>query len=343
MQNKSLTVIEFERSLTELDKNISDYESAASERGKDYTSIIEDLKSTRQRLLEQFFSKLTPWDEVLLARKSERPYSLDYIKLIFEDFVELHGDRLFGDDQSIVCGPAKLDGRNVMIIAQQKGRDIKERQLRNFGYPRPEAYRKALRLMKMAEKLRLPVLTFVDCPGADTNPGSEERGISDAIARNLMEMSVLETPIVTTIIGEGGSGGALGIAVADRVMILEHSIYSVIAPEGCAAILETFGRDPARKDEAAAALHVTAKNAIDFGLADEVLPEPLGGAHKNIEATAQTLKEALVRRLDELAPIPTDKLLEQRYAKFRTMGVFDTVLVEPEVLEDPIEETPTGS
>ncbi|HEY3331628.1 MAG TPA: acetyl-CoA carboxylase carboxyltransferase subunit alpha [Capsulimonadaceae bacterium] len=322
---KSLTVLDFERSLAELDKNIAAYETAGTGRGEDYSTVIDDLKSTRQRLLTEIFMNLTPWDEVLLARKRERPYSLDYIKLVFEDFVELHGDRLFSDDQSIVCGPARIAGRNVMVVGQQKGRDLKERQLRNFGYPRPDAYRKALRMMKMAEKLRLPVITFVDCPGADTNVGSEERGISDAIARNLMEMSVLGTPIITIIIGEGGSGGALGVAVADRVLIMEHAIYSVIAPEGCAAILDTFGRDPARADEASAALRVTSKHAREFGLVDEILPEPLGGAHADVEAAAETLRSAIVENLAKLSEMPLDHLLEQRYAKYRGMGFYDII------------------
>jgi len=323
---KSLNVLDFERSLMELDKNICAYESAASERGEDYTAVIEDLKKSRQRLLAEIFANLTPWDEVLLARKTERPYSLDYIGLIFDDFTELHGDRLFSDDQSIVCGPARINGRNVMVIGQQKGRDLKERALRNFGYPRPDAYRKALRMMKLAEKVRLPVICLIDCPGADTNLGSEERGISSAIAVNLMEMSVLATPIIAAVIGEGGSGGALGIAVADRILILEHAVYSVIPPEGCAAILETFGRDPGRKDEAAAALRVTAKSALEFGIIDEILPEPLGGAHHDIDATAATLKEAILRHLRNLDKLSTDNLLEQRYAKFRNMGIFDEIV-----------------
>lgn len=330
---KSLNVLDFERSLMELDKNISAYESAASERGEDYTSVIDDLKKTRRRLLAEIFANLTPWDQVLLARKSERPYSLDYIKLIFDDFTELHGDRLCSDDQSIVCGPARLNGRSVMVIGQQKGRDLKERTLRNFGYPRPDAYRKALRMMKLAEKVRIPVICLVDCPGADTNLGSEERGIASAIAVNLMEMSVLETPIVAIVIGEGGSGGALGIAVADRVLILEHAVYSVIPPEGCAAILETFGRDPNRKDEAAAALRVTARSARELGMVDDVLSEPLGGAHQDVETTAQTIKQAFIRHLDDLDKLSCGELLEQRYSKYRSMGLFETVVDEQDAEE----------
>jgi len=320
---KSLTVLDFERSVSELDKNIDSYQSAASERGVDYTAAIEELKMTRQRLLKEFFANLTPWDEVELARHQKRPYSLDYIRAIFEDFTELHGDRLFSDDQSIVCGPARLDGRSVMVVAQQKGRDLKERTLRNFGYPRPDGYRKALRMMKLAEKLGLPVITLVDCPAADTNVGSEERGISDAIARNLWEMSILRTPIVCAVLGEGGSGGALAIAVSDRTVMFEHAIFSVIPPEGCAAILETFGRDPSRKDEAAAALRLTGKDALEFGLIDEILPEPLGGAHRDPAKAAETLREALVRNLAELTVVPTDAMLEARYARFRNMGVYD--------------------
>ncbi|MDR3710787.1 MAG: acetyl-CoA carboxylase carboxyltransferase subunit alpha [Capsulimonadaceae bacterium] len=322
---KSLNVLDFERSLAELDKNITAYESAASERGQDYTAVIDDLKKTRRRLLAEIFANLTPWDEVLLARKSERPYSLDYIKLIFDDFTELHGDRLSSDDQSIVCGPARLNGRSVMVVAQQKGRDLKERTLRNFGYPRPDGYRKALRVMKLAEKVGIPVVTLIDCPGADTNLGSEERGISSAIAVNLMEMSVLGTPIVACVIGEGGSGGALGIAVADRILILEHAVYSVIPPEGCAAILDTFGRDPNRKDEAAAALKLTAKSVLELGIVDEVLPEPLGGAHTNVEETADTLKAALIRHLGEIEKLPISELVDLRYEKFRRLGIYDEI------------------
>jgi acetyl-CoA carboxylase carboxyl transferase subunit alpha len=242
-----------------------------------------------------------------------------------DDFVELHGDRHSADDAAIVGGPARIDGVRVMIIGQQKGRDIKERVLRNFGYAKPEGYRKALRLMKMAEKLSLPVVTFIDTPGADSNLGSEQTAISEAIAVNLMEMSSLKTPIVCVVIGEGGSGGALGLAVADRVLMLQHSIYSVIAPEGCAAILDTFGRNSDRKPEAAAAMQVDAASAKRLGIVDEVLLEPLGAAHGDPETVAATIKEAILRNVAELTALNTETLLKQRYHKFRSMGVFDVV------------------
>jgi len=216
-----------------------------------------------------------------------------------------------------------------MVVAQQKGRDLKERQLRNFGYAKPQGYRKALRLMKLAEKVGIPVITFIDTPGADSNVGSEENNISEAIARNLMEMSVLETPIVSIIIGEGGSGGAIGLAVADRILMLEHSIYSVIAPEGCAAILDTFGRDPNRRAEAAASLKLTSRGALDFGLIDEVLPEPIGAAHRDPETTAQTVKDALSRHINALIDLPVDEVLARRYNKFRSMGVFEYAAADP--------------
>lgn len=255
----------------------------------------------------------------MLARHKDRPYTMDYIPLLTEDFFELHGDRLFGDDAAMVGGMAVLAGRPVMLLGQQKGRDLKERQKRNFGYARPEGYRKALRLMQLAAKFRRPVVTLVDTPGADANPPSEERGISEAIARNLREMSILRTPTIAVIIGEGGSGGALGIAVADRVLMLEHSIYSVIAPEGCASIL---WRDPARGPEAARAMRVTARDAKMLDLIDEVIPEPPGGAHRGADATASAIREAIVRHLDELEAYSESDRLERRYRKLRSLGRF---------------------
>jgi len=320
---KALTVLDFERSIEELDKNITAYRSAALDRGQDYEKVITDLETTRRRLLQEIYAHLTRWDQVLLARHPKRPYSLDYVRMICEDFVEMKGDRHFADDQAIVGGPARIDGRRVMLIGQQKGRDIKERQLRNFGVAKPEGYRKALRLMKLAEKLRMPVLTLIDTSGADSNAESEARAISESIAVNLLEMSALRCPIVCAVIGEGGSGGALALAVADRVMMFEHAIYSVIAPEGCAAILNSFGRNPERKNEAADALRVDAASAFELGLVDELLPEPLGAAHADPEAAAATLKAAILHALDELGKLPIDELLQQRYEKYRGMGTFD--------------------
>jgi len=313
----ALSITDFEKSLSNLDKNIDALAAAGR-----YEDQVDELRQTRQRLIAEIFSHLSPWDEVELARRPDRPYSLDYIRAIFDDFTELHGDRLVGDDQAIIGGPARFEGHPVMIVAQQKGRDLKERQLRNFGYAKPQGYRKALRLMRLAEKAGIPVITFIDTPGADSNVPSEENNISEAIARNLMEMSVLETPIISIIIGEGGSGGAIGIAVADRVLMLEHSIYSVIAPEGCAAILDTFGRDPNRKADAAASLKLTSKGAKELGVIDEILPEPVGAAHRDPEATAQTVKEGIARHLSALVDLPVAEVLARRYHKFRSMGVF---------------------
>jgi acetyl-CoA carboxylase carboxyl transferase subunit alpha len=311
------SIADFEKSLANLERDIEALAAAGH-----YEEQVENLRHKRQQIVEEIFAHLSPWNEVELARHPERPYSLDYIKAIFEDYTELHGDRLIGDDQAIIGGPAKFEGRPVMVIGQQKGRDLKERQIRNFGYAKPQGYRKALRLMKLAEKSNIPVITFIDTPGADSNVGSEENNISEAIARNLMEMSVLETPIVSVIIGEGGSGGAIGLAVADRLLMLEHSIYSVIAPEGCAAILDTFGRDPARKAEAAAALKVTSKSAKEFGIIDEVLPEPVGAAHRDPDKTALTVKDGIARHLNALVDLPISEVLARRYHKYRNMGEF---------------------
>ena len=313
-----LTVLEFEQQIGELDKNLLALRSAAArETRSDAADEADRMEAERDTLLRKFFAKLEPWDEVLLARHKDRPYTLDYVPLITEDFLELHGDRLFGDDGAMVGGWAQIAGMPVMLIGQQKGRDLKERQKRNFGYVRPEGYRKALRLMHMAARFGRPVVTLIDTPGADPNVPSEERGISEAIARNLREMSVLPTPIVSVIIGEGGSGGALGIAVADRVLMLEHSIYSVIAPEGCAAII---WRDTTRGADAARAMRVTARDAYELRLIDEVVPEPLGGAHRGPDATAAALRESLARNLRDLVGTPPDALLAARYDKLRALG-----------------------
>jgi acetyl-CoA carboxylase carboxyl transferase subunit alpha len=316
----AMNVLEFEQQIAELDKTLAELKRAAERENRtDAAEEADRLEEERDNLISQFFARLEPWDEVLLARHKDRPYTMDYIPLLTEDFFELHGDRLFGDDAAMVGGMAVLAGRPVMLLGQQKGRDLKERQKRNFGYARPEGYRKALRLMQLAAKFRRPVITLVDTPGADANPPSEERGISEAIARNLREMSVLRTPTIAVIIGEGGSGGALGIAVADRVLMLEHSIYSVIAPEGCASIL---WRDPARGPEAARAMRVTARDAKMLDLIDEVIPEPPGGAHRGADATAAAIREALVRHLDELEVYSESDRLERRYRKLRSLGRF---------------------
>ena len=318
-------VLDFEQPLAELDAAIDELKRISEEEGIDRAQEINALQEHRDRLAEEIFSNLSPWDKTLMARHPNRPYALDYIRAIFDDFVELHGDRLFADDKAMIGGFAVLDGKPVLVIGQQKGRDIKERQFRNFGSAKPEGYRKALRLMKMAEKFNRPIICIVDTPAADCSFGAEERGISEAIARNMMEMAVLGVPVIAVIVGEGGSGGALGIAVANRVLMQEHAIYSVIPPEGCAAILSEFDRDPARAPEAADALNITAQRNLELGIIDEIIPEPKEGAHRNYEQAAAAVKEAVVRHLGELRKLSREKLIEQRYQMFRGMGVYATV------------------
>jgi len=318
---EDMTIIEFETFLAELDKNIAKLKSLAAREGDTAASNeAKQLTKERAQLVEKFFRKLTAWDKVLLARHKDRPYTLDYVAALCDDFLELHGDRAFGDDGAVVGGFARMAGRSLMLIGQQKGRDLKERQRRNFGYMKPEGYRKALRLMEMAERFSRPVLTFIDTPGADPNVPSEQRGISEAIARNLREMSVLKTPTVAVVVGEGGSGGALGLAVADRVLMLEHSFYSVIAPEGCASILY---RDATRGADAAKAMRVTAQDALELGLIDEIIPEPLGGAHLDIATTAENLEQVVSKHLDALTALSIDDLLEQRGKRLRALGKFE--------------------
>ena len=318
---EDMTIIEFETFLVELDKNIAKLKSVAAREGDTAASNeAKQLTKERAQLVEKFFRKLTAWDKVLLARHKDRPYTLDYVAALCDDFLELHGDRAFGDDGAVVGGFARMSGRSLMLIGQQKGRDLKERQRRNFGYMKPEGYRKALRLMEMAERFSRPVLTFIDTPGADPNVPSEQRGISEAIARNLREMSVLKTPTVAGVVGEGGSGGALGLAVADRVLMLENSFYSVIAPEGCASILY---RDATRGADAAKAMRVTAQDALELGLIDEIIPEPLGGAHLDIATTAENLEKVVTKHLDVLAGLTIDDLLDQRAKRLRALGKFE--------------------
>jgi acetyl-CoA carboxylase carboxyl transferase subunit alpha len=325
MATDEWNVLDFEKPITELDKQIVEIKRLTLERGEDRSEDITVLEKDRDRLLKQIFSNLSAWDKTLLARHPKRPYTLDYVRLIFDDYTELHGDRLFSDDHAMVGGIANLDGRQVMFVGQQKGRDLKDRQYRNFGSAKPEGYRKALRLMKTAEKFKRPVICFVDTPAADCSVGSEQRGISEAIARNMMEMSVLETPVIAIVIGEGGSGGAIGIAVADKVLMLENSIYSVIPPEGCAAIL---WRDPTKGKEAAEALKITSDAALSLGVIDEIVPEPLGGAHRSVELTAKNIKNTLIKYLDELEKLDINKLLENRYNKFRSIGQYNEMSIE---------------
>jgi len=312
----------FERPLVEIEREIAELEAFTAERGIDRSKQIKALRQRHRKLLEQICSNLSPWDKVLLARHPERPYTLDYARMIFDEFMELHGDRAFDDDGAMVAGLATLDGRAVAVVGHQKGRDVRERQKRNFGCARPEGYRKALRIMRMAEKFSRPVISLVDTPAAESREEAEGRGIAQAIARNMAEMSALRVPIVVAVTGEGGSGGAIGIGVGDRVLMLEHSIYSVIPPEGCAAILSTFGTDAARAPEAAQALRLTSQDALALGVVDEVVAEPLGGAHRDPQEAAKRLKESILRALQELETAAPGKLVRLRYEKFRRMGVF---------------------
>ena len=281
---------------------------------------IRKISDRLVKLSGEIYANLTPWQKTLVARHPARPFTLDYVRVLLRDFVELRGDRAFADDPAIVAGFGVLGGRTVAVVGHQKGRDTKEKVRRNFGMPRPEGYRKALRVMKLAEKFHRPVLTFIDTPGAYPGVESEERGVSEAIAVNLLEMARLKVPLVATVTGEGGSGGALGIGVTDAILMLEHSVYSVISPEGCAAIL---WKDQAKAREAAEAMRMTAADCKALGIADEVIPEPPGGAHSDPVATIDAVGQALVRQLDRLAAIPVDALLEARYAKFRRMGAWE--------------------
>ncbi len=312
--------LDFEQPIAELEAKIDElrYVSSSDVNLGDEVARLEGKVET---LTKSIFNKLTAKQIGQLARHPKRPYSFNYIDRIFTDFQQLHGDRAFGDDKAIIGGIARFDGNPVMIIGHQKGRDTKENIKRNFGMPRPEGYRKALRLMQLAEKFHLPVITFVDTPGAYPGIGAEERGQSAAIARNLYEMSKLRTPIIATITGEGGSGGALAIAVADRVMMLQYSTYSVISPEGCASIL---WKDAAKASDAAEALGITSEKLSKLGLIDRIIPEPLGGAHRNYDAVSSNIREALQSSLRELRALNTDQLLEKRYQRLMGFGQFDS-------------------
>ncbi|HXF94642.1 MAG TPA: acetyl-CoA carboxylase carboxyltransferase subunit alpha [Gemmatimonadales bacterium] len=311
-------VLDFERPLLELERQIEELKRVTGDRAAGLGKELKPLEDKLADLRAEIYRNLTPMQRVQVARHPRRPYTLDYIRMVFTDFVELHGDRLFRDDPAIVGGWARLDGASVMVIGHQKGRDTKENLRRNFGMAHPEGYRKALRLMRLAEKFRAPVITLVDTPGAYPGLGAEERGQAEAIARNLIEMAQLRTPIVTAVIGEGGSGGALAVGVADRVIMLENSVYSVISPEGCAAIL---WKDASQKERAAEALKLTAQDLLDLKVIDEIVPEPLGGAHADPEAAADALGNALRRHLRELRKIRTVKLLRLRERKYLAMGV----------------------
>ncbi|HWK89851.1 MAG TPA: acetyl-CoA carboxylase carboxyltransferase subunit alpha [Longimicrobium sp.] len=309
--------LDFERSIADVEEQINSLRTLARERGLDVSSELVALERKLTGLKHETFANLSPIERVQVARHPRRPYTLDYLEMVFSDWVELHGDRAFRDDEAIIGGWARLDGEPVMVIGQQKGRDMKENLRRNFGMPHPEGYRKALRFMKLAEKFKRPLVTLIDTPGAYPGIGAEERGQGEAIARNLREMAGLRIPSVAVVIGEGGSGGALAIGVADRVLMLENSIYSVISPEGCAAILWKSG---AEREKAATAMKITAGDLRELGVIDEVIPEPAGGAHSNWEDTATALKEALLRHLGELRALPVDQLRETRWQKYLGMG-----------------------
>ena len=307
--------LDFERPLLEIERQIEELKKLGGDHGDEVASLERQLAAQRAEV----YKTLTPMQRVQVARHPKRPYALDYLRTVFSDFVELHGDRLFRDDPALVAGWARLDGQTVMVIGHQKGRDTKENLRRNFGMAHPEGYRKALRLMQLAEKFHAPVITLVDTPGAYPGLGAEERGQAEAIARNLIAMASLRTPIITAVIGEGGSGGALAIGVADRVVMLENSVYSVISPEGCAAIL---WKDASQKERAAEALKLTATDLLKLGVIDEIIPEPPGGAHSDPDATAQALSESLRRQLRQLSKVRIEKLLKRREEKYLSMGAF---------------------
>ncbi|MDR7089872.1 MULTISPECIES: acetyl-CoA carboxylase carboxyltransferase subunit alpha [Cellvibrio] len=313
----NLNYLDFEQPIAELEGKIEELQLVGNSSDVNIADEIAKLREKSTKLTETIYSKLTAWDIVKVARHPHRPYTSDYISRVFTEFDELHGDRHFGDDAAIIGGVARLDGKPVMVIGEEKGRTVSEKVMRNFGMPRPEGYRKALRLMEMAERFKLPVLTLIDTPGAYPGIDSEERGISESIAQNLAVMSRLRTPIVCTVIGEGSSGGALAIGVGDQLNMLQYSTYFVISPEGCANIIwKTVAKAP----EAAQAMGVTSKILQDLGIVDETIPEPLGGAHRNVDDMAKKLQERLVAQVDRLSKEPVDALLERRYQRLMSYG-----------------------
>jgi len=311
--------LEFEKPIFELERKLEELRKHAAEHPVDFESEVAQMQEKIAATRSVVYSKLTAWQRVQIARHPSRPFALDYMEKSFDGFVELHGDRLYGDDRSMPCGLIEIGGIRCVVVSIQKGRDVKENLLRNFGSAHPEGYRKALRLMKLAEKFQLPVVSMIDTPGAYPGVGAEERHIAEAIAVNLREMMLLRTPVVAVVIGEGGSGGALGIGVADRVLIMENAYYSVISPEGCAAILWKHRKFA---PEASEALKLNAQELVKLGVVDGVIPEPVGGAHQAPGEAMQIVKDAIVSTLRELRAIPLDTLLESRYVKFRSMGVF---------------------
>ena len=319
--------LDFERPLMELEGQIEKLRETSEQGNIDLSDQIAELQMQLNSQRKQLYSSLTPVQKIKIARHPNRPYTLDFIRLITDSFIELHGDRLFADDLAVVCGTATMDGQKLMIIGQQKGRDTKENLMRNFGMMHPEGYRKAHRIMKMAEKFHIPVICLIDTPGAYPGVGAEERGQAQAIAYNLKEMIKLKTPVIVIITGEGCSGGALGIGIGDVVSILQYGYYSVISPEGCAAIR---WRDAKMMPQAATALKLTAEDLLENGIVDEIIPEPLGGAHRDHAKTAAILKSHITKYLEQLTPLPVEKLLENRYRKFRKMGVFEEKIIRLE-------------
>jgi acetyl-CoA carboxylase carboxyl transferase subunit alpha len=313
-------VLEFEKPLRELMKQLDELRQRSIETNVDLAAEIQAIERKLDNTKRDIYSNLTPWQKVQIARHPKRPYALDYVGMICENFTELHGDRQYNDDRALVGGTAFFEGQAVMIVAQQKGRDPKERMARNFGMPQPEGYRKAIRLMRMAEKFQLPVLTFIDTPGAYPGVESEERHVSESIAYNLREMSLLNVPTISVVVGEGGSGGALGIGVTDRVLIFENSYYSVISPEGCAAIL---WKDSAAAPKAAEALKLSADHLERLRVVEEVIPEPLGGAHNDPQQAASALKYVLQKHLNDLRALSTEQLVDARYERYRHLGVYE--------------------
>ena len=310
--------LDFERPIVELERKIEEMQNQAKVDGLDLSGELQNLEGKVEKLRQEIYTKLTPWQRVQISRHPQRPYALDYIERCLTDFTELHGDRVFGDDPAIVGGPARLDGEPLMVIGMQSGRNLEQRQFRNFGMPHPEGYRKALRLMQMAAKFKHPVLTLIDTSGAYPGIEAEERGQAESIARNLFEMSHLPIPLVVAIIGQGFSGGALATAVGDRILMLENACYAVIVPESCSTILF---RTRERKEEAAEALKLTAFDLKEHGLIDRIVPEPFGGAHRNYDEGAASLKRQIQEVLAELRPLPPDELIHQRIEKFSAMGV----------------------
>ncbi len=313
----SSIVLDFERPILELERKINELRSLASDGSIDLEEEIKTLEARLEKLKKEVFESLTPWQRVQIARHPKRPYTADYINMITMDFVEIHGDRMFSDDKAMIGGFAKIDGEKVLVLGHQKGRDTKEKLMRNFGSAHPEGYRKAMRLMELANKFDIPIVAFIDTPGAYPGIGAEERGQANSIAHNLREMMLLKVPIIVIVIGEGGSGGALGIGIGDRVYVMENAYYSVISPEGCAAIL---WKDRLKAPQAAEVLRLTAKDLLNLGIIDEEIQEPLGGAHRDPEKAAQSIKKVIKKALKELKTIPKDELLDLRYKKFRKIG-----------------------